>query len=210
MSLDDASVLFQFVLRPTLLSFIRLVSITKRTWQHLVQDWNAVEHFIGGQKDIIPPNSTLDKMNVNKNPQAEQDKSLSPASQRIVCAQLCNEIVSYKKILRRALNLNPSDVRETMEELRLQCPEMVDVEEGECKLSMPDIKEKLVNTRGYRYVVMQGSYEYNAKKLETQNHYSENGEAKEEEGKNVKDDSDAAVAEDLEDDDDYKLPYSGT
>jgi hypothetical protein len=88
---------------------------------------------------------------------------------------------------------------------------MVDMEEGDCKLPMPDIKEKLVNTRGYRYVVMQGSYEYNKNKLETQNHYHENdGKEKEEEGKNVKDESDAAVAEDLEDDDDYKLPYSGT
>jgi hypothetical protein len=88
----------------------------------MVQDWNSVEHFIGGQKDIIPPNVTLDRMNVNKNPQADRDKYLSPASQRIVCAQLCNEIVSYKKILRLALNLNPSDVRETIEELRQQCP----------------------------------------------------------------------------------------
>ncbi|KAL3797967.1 hypothetical protein HJC23_013205 [Cyclotella cryptica] len=189
-------------------SFLCMVSYTRR--QHLVQDWNGVEHFIGGQSDIIPPNSTLAKMNVNKNPQAEQDKNLSPASQRIVCAQLCNEIVTYKKILRRALNLNPSDVRETMEELRLQCPEMADVEEGECKLPMPDIKEKLVNTRGYRYVVMQGSYEYNKNKLETQNHYYEKDEVKEGEMSNVKDESDAAVAEDLEDDDDYELPYSGT
>lgn len=82
---------------------------------------------------------------------------------------------------------------------------MADMEEGDCALSMPDIKEKLVNTRGYRYVVMQGSYEYNTGQLETQNHYK-----KVEVGPNIKDESDSAVAEDLEDDDDYKLPYSGT
>jgi hypothetical protein len=170
-----------------------------------VQDWNGVEHFIGGVKEIIPPNTTLDRQNENKHDGADQDRHLSPESQRIVCAQLCNEIVNYKNILRRALNLNPSDVRETIEELRLQCPEMADMEEGDCALSMPDIKEKLVNTRGYRYVVMQGSYEYNTGQLETQNHYK-----KVEVGPNIKDESDSAVAEDLEDDDDYKLPYSGT
>ncbi|KAL3790218.1 hypothetical protein HJC23_005590 [Cyclotella cryptica] len=118
--------------------------------EHMVQDWNTIEHFIGGQKDIIPLNVTLDRMNVNRNPQAERDKHLSPASRRIVCAQLCNEIVNYKKILRLALNLDPSDVRQSMNELRLQCPEMADVEEGECELPMPDIRNKLVNNRGYR------------------------------------------------------------
>ncbi|KAL7474954.1 hypothetical protein ACHAWX_000047 [Stephanocyclus meneghinianus] len=115
----------------------------------MVQDWNSVEHFIGGQKDIIPPNVTLDRMNVNKNPQADGDKNLSPASQRIVCAQLCNEIVTYKKILRLALNLNPGDVRKTMEELRAQCPEMADVKEGGCALPMPNIRSKLVDNRGH-------------------------------------------------------------
>ena len=168
-----------------------------------MQDWNSVEHFIGGEKEIIPPNTTLSKQNVNHNPQAERDKSLSPASQKIVCAQLCNEIVVYKKILRSALNLNPSDIHESMEELRKQCPEMVDKEEGDCKIPMPDIREKLINTRGYRYVVAQGNYEYNTQKLEMQVHNT-----KQEEGPHTKDENDAAVGMDLEDDDDYRLPYS--
>lgn len=171
--------------------------------QHLVDDWNNVEHFIGGVKEIIPPNSTLSRQNVNHNPQADHDKNLSPASQKLVCAQLCNEIVVYKKILNMALNLNPSDVRETMEELREQCPEMADMEEGDCKLPMPDIKEKLINNRGYRYVVAQGNYEYNAQKLEMNVHNK-----KKDDGPPRKDESDAAVSADLEDDDDYKLPYS--
>lgn len=104
-----------------------------------------------------------------------------------------------------ALNLKPSDIRETMEELRLQCPEMADMEEGDCKLPMPDIREKLINTRGYRYVVTQGNYEYNTGKLEMPVKVTN-----QEEGPRIKDESDAAIGEDLEDDDDYKLPYSGT
>ena len=86
--------------------------------EHLRDDWNSAEHFIGGQKEILPRDAGLSKQNVNKDPKAERDKSLSRESQRIVCAQLCNEIVNYKKILRAALNLSPSDIRESIEELR--------------------------------------------------------------------------------------------
>ena len=142
----------------------------------------------------------MSRQNVNKYADAENDKSLTPASQRIVCAQLCNEIVTYKKILKLALNLNPSDIRESIEELRLQCPEIADKEERDCELEMPDIRDKLINTRVYRYVVTQDVYEYNAKKLEIQVH-----DSKTEVGIRTKDESDVAIAEDLEDDD-YKLP----
>ena len=172
--------------------------------EHLVNDWNNVEHFIGGVKEIIPSNHTLSRQNVNHNPQADHDKSLTPESQAIICKELCNEIVSYKKILKLALNLSPSDIRETMEELRKQCPEMADKEEGDCRMPMPDIKDKLLNNRGYRYVVDGGMYKYQTQKLEMQ----VNNKKEEVGPRNPKDLSDAAISADLEDDDDYQLPYS--
>jgi len=159
--------------------------------EHLINDWNGVEEFIGGKKDIIPPNQTLAVM--NKSQKDESDKYLSDESKQIVCRELCNEIVNYKKILKRALNLNKDDLRETLEELRQQCPEYADVKEGECPFPMPDIAEKLVNSRGYEFVVMEGSYSHNAKTLETEMHVEKKIE-------------DTSVGEDEGDDDGYQLP----
>ena len=58
---------------------------------------------------------------------------------------------------------------------------------------MPDIAEKLVNSRGYEFVVMQGSYSHNAKTLETEMHVEKKIE-------------DTSVGEDEGDDDGYQLP----
>ena len=125
--------------------------------EHLIQDWNGVEHFIGGEKEIIPPKNVNTTIGVvNKSKKDSHDKLLSEESTHIVCKQLCNEIVSYKKILRRALNLNYQEVERSMEELRETCPKYADYEEGDCPSPMPDIKEKLINTRGYEDVVMEG------------------------------------------------------
>ena len=131
--------------------------------EHLVQDWNGVEEFIGGEKEIIPPDYTVPVMNKSK--KKERDRYLSKDSVRIMCRELCNEILNYKKLLRRALNLNQADIAQSMEELRNSCPKEADLEE--CPLPMPDIREKLINTRGYKYVVMEKSYLYNREKLES-------------------------------------------
>ncbi|KAL7536483.1 hypothetical protein ACHAXR_007876 [Thalassiosira sp. AJA248-18] len=123
--------------------------------EHLVQDWNFAEHFIGGEREIIPPeeaNTTIGVM--NKSTKDSQDKYLSEESTLLVCRQLCNEIVSYKKILRRSLNLNYQEIERSIEELRQTCPKYADYEEGDCPFPMPDITEKLIDMRGYEDVVM--------------------------------------------------------
>lgn len=124
--------------------------------EHMVHDWNGVEHFIGGVSEVIPPekaNTTIGVMNKSK--KDSRDKSLTKESTHIVCRQLCNELVSYKKILRRSLNLNFQEIEESIEELRQTCPAYADFEEGECPFPMPDITEKLINTRGYEDKVME-------------------------------------------------------
>lgn len=165
--------------------------------EHLVRDWNSAEHHVGGEMEIIPrgeeeANSTIKVM--NKSTKDGRDKWLSEESTRIVCRQLCNEIVSYKKILRRALNLNYQEIERSMEELRHSCPEYADHEEGDCPFPMPDIKEKLINTRGYEDMVMEDSYTVNKEKLENTMHPKRKDDEEE--------------AEDLMDDDGYSLPYS--
>mmetsp|Transcript_32863 Transcript_32863/g.79529 ORF Transcript_32863/g.79529 Transcript_32863/m.79529 type:complete len:456 (-) Transcript_32863:32-1399(-) len=163
--------------------------------EHLVRDWNAAEHFIGGEKDMIPPERANETIHaVNKSTKDGQDKWLSDESTRIVCRQLCNEIVAYKKILRRALNLNYLEVERSTEELREVCPEYADREEGECPTPMPDISTKLMSSRGYEDIVMETSYHLNKEILETTMHRAKKG--------------DEAEAEELMDDDAYDLPYN--
>ena len=113
-----------------------------------------MELCLGSARDIIPPkraNETI--MVVNKSKKDGKDKELSEESTRIVCRQLCNEIVNYKKILRRSLNLNYLEVERSIDELRETCGKYADYEEGECPYEMPNIKEKLINTRGYENLV---------------------------------------------------------
>ena len=159
--------------------------------EHLVQDWNTVEHRIGGEKDTIEP----DAIGVmNKSTKNTDDKYLSEDSLHIVCRQLCNELVSYKKILRRSLNLNYQQIEESIEELRKTCPKYADYEEGDCPNPMPDITDKLINTRGYEDKVLDNSYNINKEKLEILMHPGKRNET--------------AEAEDTMDDDGYSLPYS--
>jgi hypothetical protein len=122
--------------------------------EHLIQDWNGVELYIGGVKDIIPPEKANETIGVvNKSKKDGKDKELSEESTRIVCRQLCNEIVNYKKILRRSLNLNYLEVERSIDELRETCGKYADYEEGDCSYKMPNIKEKLIASRGYEHLV---------------------------------------------------------
>lgn len=124
--------------------------------EHLIHDWNHVEHFIGGVKEIIDPNKGNETIGVmNKSKKDQSHKELSEDSTKIICRQLCNEIVSYKKILRRSLNLNYQDIEESIEELRETCGKYADYEEGDCSVPMPDITEKLIVNRGYNDLVME-------------------------------------------------------
>lgn len=131
--------------------------------EHLIKDWNSVEEHIGGEKEIIPLNKTMPVMNQSQ--KDERDKFLSDESRKLVCRQLCNEMIIYKKILKRAVNLNAADVEESMEELRKSCPDYADREK--CPNPMPDIEEKLINSRGYVDKVMLGSYLHNKGRLES-------------------------------------------
>ena len=118
--------------------------------EHLIKDWNTIEHYIGGVHEIISgekANKTIAIM--NKNSVHVMDKELSHESTTILCSMLCNEIVNYKKILRQSLNLNYLDVQTSIDELRVTCGTYADYEEGECPVPMPNIQQKLIETRGY-------------------------------------------------------------
>mmetsp|Transcript_17639 Transcript_17639/g.27650 ORF Transcript_17639/g.27650 Transcript_17639/m.27650 type:complete len:452 (-) Transcript_17639:97-1452(-) len=128
--------------------------------EHLVDDWNQVEQYIGGERDIITPENAqtafpvINKKNMTKDPSVRIDpysspKYLSEESVHTLCRHLCNEIVNYKKILRRSVNLNYLQIEESITELRESCGKYADYEEGDCHYEMPDIEGKLLTFRGY-------------------------------------------------------------
>ena len=117
--------------------------------EHLVDDWNSVERYLGGEPNVLS-NTSIPVM--NKSSKNSDGKWLSPEAQRIVCMTLCNEIVAYKRILRRSLNLNYMEVERSMEELARSCPKYSEYEEGECDEPYPNIREKLIEHRGYEHI----------------------------------------------------------
>ena len=122
--------------------------------EHLTQDWNAAEHYIGGEKDIIDVSKANETIGVmNKSTKDAEHKWLSEESTKIICRQLCHEIVAYKRILRRALNLNYPEIEKTIDELRGTCGKYADYEEEDCSTPMPDLTEKLINSEYLRCVM---------------------------------------------------------
>ena len=126
-------------------------------------------------------------------------KYLSEESTNALCRHLCNEIVNYKKILRRSVNLNYLQIEESITELRESCCKYADYGECDCHYDMPDIKGKLLNFRGYVDKVQLEAVEGHKQRLENPLPHSKRiiGTEEEQEEKDL-----------LMDDDAYPLPYS--
>jgi hypothetical protein len=106
--------------------------------EHIVDDWNGIEHLLGNHGDTMNP-SLLPQNNVHdKN---STDLYLSDDSKLALCRTLCNEIQYYKWILREALNFMEEDVLISLEELKLSCP--VEAMSEFCEYPVPDITEKI-------------------------------------------------------------------
>ena len=120
--------------------------LTLRT-EHLIEDWNTVEHNLGGVKQVLGPNQTVLAHNNVNQASGDKLKYLSEESKTLICKKLCNEIQVYKKILRVSINLSEDQVMESIKELKESCP--VEAVTDTCLLSMPDITGKLVSSRGY-------------------------------------------------------------
>ncbi|KAL3792485.1 hypothetical protein HJC23_000935 [Cyclotella cryptica] len=110
---------------------------------YIVDDWNSIEHFLGGRHDVMNP-ALLPVNNVHdKN---STDLYLSYESRMVLCRALCNEIQFYKTILRKGANLMEEDVLISLEELRLQCP--IEATRDICDAVKPDISQKIDERKG--------------------------------------------------------------
>ena len=119
--------------------------MTLRT-EHLIEDWNSVEYNLGGVSEVLgQDNKVIAHNNINK--AGWKLKYLSEESTRLICAKLCNEIQTYKKILRLSINLNEKQVQQSVDELMNSCP--TEALATTCNVPMPNITEKLIHSRGY-------------------------------------------------------------
>eukprot|EP00956_Cyclotella_meneghiniana_P039386 scaffold170964_cov126-Cyclotella_meneghiniana.AAC.1 len=120
--------------------------MTIRT-EHLIEDWNTVEYKLGGEEMLLGPNQTVLAHNNANNASGDKLKYLSAESKTLICEKLCNEIQTYKKILRKSINLSEEQVMESIKELNESCPLIAFAET--CSSPLPNITEKLIDSRGY-------------------------------------------------------------
>jgi hypothetical protein len=95
------------------------VSIVVIRTEYMQQDWQSIEAgVLHGRQDW---NISFARK-TNASPKRNEDDVLAPVAQRRLCHELCREIQTYKQILRRAVNLSPSDVEFSLHDLADNCP----------------------------------------------------------------------------------------
>ena len=109
--------------------------------EHMEEDWNKLELGLGGEEM-----TNIDFPRDNTNQKEDRDLILGDEERMLLCHELCQEILVYKSILERAMNIDDSQLETSMEELRGICPNEADVEE--CSFDRPDISGKLASSRG--------------------------------------------------------------
>mmetsp|Transcript_23471 Transcript_23471/g.48118 ORF Transcript_23471/g.48118 Transcript_23471/m.48118 type:complete len:445 (-) Transcript_23471:143-1477(-) len=109
--------------------------------EHMEQDWINLERGLGGQ---IMSNITFPRDNTNQ--KEPRDLILGDEERMLLCRELCQEIMVYKRILRKALNIDDSAYEKSIDELRDVCPTEADA--VKCTFRKPDISEKINHYRG--------------------------------------------------------------
>jgi hypothetical protein len=84
--------------------------------EHLQEDYNKAELLVGG-KPLAKPFPRK-----NKSVKEDADKILSDRSRELLCEGLCQEIQTYKRILKTAVNLDEQDYQVSLAELMKTCP----------------------------------------------------------------------------------------
>jgi hypothetical protein len=86
--------------------------------EHLEADWNSAEQALGGADHAVDAEFPQH----NPSGPSDADRYLSPEAKSLLCNALCAEIQVYKDLLRRAVNLKPDEVQQSLEELSSSCP----------------------------------------------------------------------------------------
>lgn len=110
--------------------------------EHMDEDWNDIELGLGGRA-----RTNLTFPHDNSKQKGFRDLSLSDEEKKLLCRELCVEIQTYKLLLRKALNIDEEQYELSKNELRESCPNEADLKQ--CDFHTPNIKQKLVESRGY-------------------------------------------------------------
>jgi hypothetical protein len=92
--------------------------------EHMLDDWNAMERHLATAASMAEEPIVIRELpTANENKRSyPSEKYVSAQGRSWLCAALCDEIQVYKHILSRAVNLQPSDVQQSLQELRDTCP----------------------------------------------------------------------------------------
>ena len=99
--------------------------------EHLEQDWRTVDKMLGGDGSFPSTMSSRQNSATIKELRVPNHNTTDIGLQNL-CRAMCDEIQVYKKLLQRAINIEPEDYDASMEDLRRQCPEEVDPEPRVC------------------------------------------------------------------------------
>ena len=100
--------------------------------EYLVDDWISIDALLGGHDriDEFPHQNTLNKVLEKWHAKAfDNDMFLSEEAQLYLCQALSDEIQVYKRFLKLAVNINVTQLNDSMENLREYCPAEADAEE---------------------------------------------------------------------------------
>lgn len=88
--------------------------------EHLADDWNSLEVTLFQAPPLNATAGYFGKKNTSKKRQT--DLVLSAKARVQLCQALCHEIRLYQHLLQTAVNLQPSDVQQSLRELHQSCP----------------------------------------------------------------------------------------
>ena len=100
--------------------------------EHLEQDWTTVDKMLGGDGSF-PATMSAPQNSAAIKPLRIANHNTTDVGLQNLCRALCDEIQVYKQLLWRAVNLQTEDVEISMQELRQQCPEEVDIKPRVCR-----------------------------------------------------------------------------
>jgi hypothetical protein len=98
--------------------------------EHLEEDWSRLEelythnHQQGSTNMIVDKGKQRDDYFATVQRHKTNSSLLSPDSYLNLCRALCQEIQIYSFLLKRAINLTPQQLEQSMDELHAKCPPM--------------------------------------------------------------------------------------
>ena len=110
---------------------------------YMVEDWNTINIILGGEPEVL---KLEDIPHDNAHAKNASELFLSDRSKVVLCDLLCNEIQVYKEIIKKAVNFNDNDIKQTMKELLETCPKEASADA--CSVERPDFSKKVKQSRG--------------------------------------------------------------